>query len=100
MLKLKGNYDEIHESIKKENIPKEWTYSADYTIYKILIAILEKYIEEADKMVILNNKDEIIQIIDELKGLENHYDEAEENYSNDVERIFNKIGKILPTLWW
>lgn len=101
----KGKYEKIMESITSKNVPSSWTYSLDYTFYKLIIATLEKYLHEADKIVVIHNKEDILWIIEEtkkiLEDIEFMYkpNDAIEINKKTID-IFNKMGEILPTLWW
>lgn len=90
------SYDDIIKDINKNNIPREWTYDLTSTLPKVIIACLYKYLEEADKMVILEPTtiDEILDIINELEV----YGVDEDNIK--IEETFKRVGEILPRLWW
>lgn len=94
--KPKKTYDEVIKDINKDNIPREWTYDLTSTLPKVIVACLYKYLEEADKMVVLepHTTDEILDIINVLEA----YGEDEANI--DIEEVFKRIGSILPNLWW
>lgn len=114
MLRLKGNYNKIINSIHTQNIPSEWTWNMDYTICRLLSSMLSKFLKEAKTMVILDNEEEIIEVRDRLNQIikwgENTdiYDMDDINSVNkELERrekfrieTFEKLGKILPSLWW
>lgn len=114
MLRLKGNsYSKIINSIHSQNIPAEWTWNMDYTICRLLSSMLSKYIKEAKTMVILENEEEIIEVRNRLNQIikwednADIYDMDKENANKELERrekfrieTFEKLGKILPSLWW
>lgn len=113
MLRLRGNYNKMMNSIHSQNIPSEWTWSMDYTICRLLVSMLSKFLKEAKTTVILENEDEIIEVRDRLNQIikwednDEVYDMDKENAKQELERrekfrieTFEKLGKILPSLWW
>lgn len=113
MLRLRGNYNKIMNSIHTQNIPSEWTWNMDYTICRLLSSMLSKYIKEAKTMIILENEEEIIEVRNKLNQIikwednTDVYDMEKESAKQELERrekfrieTFEKLGKILPNLWW
>lgn len=114
MLILKSNsYSKIINSIHTQNIPEEWTWNMDYTICRLLSSMLSKFLKEAKTMVVLENEEDIIEVRDRLNKIikwednTDVYDMEKENANKELERrkkfrieTFEKLGKILPALWW
>lgn len=113
MLRLRGSYKKMMGSIHSQNIPEEWTWSMDYTICRLLLSMLSKYIKEAKKMIILENEEEIIEVRNKLNQIikwednTDIYDMRKEEAEKELERrekfrieTFEKLGKMLPSLWW
>lgn len=113
MLRLKGNYNKIINSIHTQNIPSEWTWNCDYTICRLLSSMLSKYIKEAKTTIVLENEEDIIDVRDRLNQIikwednADIYDMDKESAKQELERrekfrieTFEKLGKILPSLWW
>lgn len=113
MLRLRGNYNKIMNSIHTQNIPVEWTWSMDYTICRLLSSMISKFLKEAKQIVVLENEKEIMEVRDGLNQIikwEDNmdvYDMNKELANKELERrekfrieTFEKLGKILPTLWW
>lgn len=113
MLRLKGNYNKIINSIHTQNIPVEWTWSMDYTICRLLSSMISKFLKEAKQIVVLENEKEIIEVRDGLNKIIKWgdnidvYDMDKDSANQELERrekfrieTFEKLGKILPTLWW
>ncbi|MDY2630092.1 MAG: hypothetical protein SOV85_01875 [Clostridium sp.] len=101
----KGKHVDIMESIVAKNVPSSWTYNLDYTFYQLIVAVLEKYLHEADKIIVIHNKEDILWIIEETKKLLKDFDdvvtvEQGEDVQNRTISVFNKLSEILPTLWW
>lgn len=113
MLRLRGNYNKIINSIHSQNIPSEWTWNMDYTICRLLSSMLSKYIKEAKTMVVLENEEDIVDIKNRLNQIikwednADIYDMRKEEAEKELERrekfrieTFEKLGKMLPSLWW
>lgn len=113
MLRLRGNYNKIINSIHSQNIPSEWTWNMDYTICRLLSSMLSKYIKEAKTMVVLENEEDIVDIKNRLNQIikwednADIYDMDKESAKQELEKrekfrieTFEKLGKILPALWW
>lgn len=113
MLRLRGNYNKIINSIHSQNIPSEWTWNMDYTICRLLSSMLSKYIKEAKTMVVLENEEDIVDIKNRLNQIikwednADIYDMDKEEAEKELERrekfrieTFEKLGKMLPSLWW
>lgn len=113
MLRLRGNYNKIINSIHSQNIPSEWTWNMDYTICRLLSSMLSKYIKEAKTMVVLENEEDIVDIKNRLNQIikwednTDIYDMRKEEAEKELERrekfrieTFEKLGKMLPSLWW
>lgn len=115
MLRLKGSYNKIINSIHTQNIPSEWTWDMDYTICRLLSSMLSKFLKEAKAMVVLENEEEIIEIRDRLNQIIKWGDNDDifcdtidtESIKQELEKreklrieTFEKLGKILPSLWW
>lgn len=112
MLRLRGNYNKIINSIHSQNIPSEWTWNMDYTICRLLSSMLSKYIKEAKTMVVLENEEDIVDIKNRLNQIikwednADIYDMDKESAKQELEKrekfrieTFEKLGKILPALW-
>lgn len=80
------------------------TWNTDITIYKFLIAILKGYVANAKKEVIVENEEEINKIIEELylqlTSTVNCEDVLTEEMNNRRNKTFEKLSKILPSLWY
>lgn len=109
MLILKSNsYSKIINSIHTQNIPEEWTWNMDYTICRLLSSMLSKFLKEAKTMVVLENEEDIIEVRDRLNQIIKWEDNMDKEVANkELERrekfrieTFEKLGKILPSLWW
>lgn len=94
--KVNKTYDDVIKDICPKNIPMEWTYDMTSTLPRLLSAYLNKYLLDAEQWVILDDdiKDSILDLIAELDALE-----KDEWCENSI-KIFTKLGKILPFLWW
>lgn len=113
MLRLKGNYKKMINSIHTQNIPSEWTWNMDYVICKLLSSMISKYIKEAKTTIILENEEDIVDVKNRLNQIikwednTDVYDMEKESAKQELERrekfrieTFEKLGKILPSLWW
>lgn len=108
MLKQKGKYDNIINSITKDNIPKAWTYDMTSTLPILLIAYLEKWLEEAERMIVIEDKyrQKINNIINNLKEyleMDSSESTSMEEYNKSkelIEETLKELGSILTYLWW
>lgn len=113
MLRLKGSHNKIINSIHTQNIPSEWTWNMDHTICRLLSSMLSKFLKEAKTMIVLENEEDIVDVRDNLNQIikwEDNidvYDMDKDNARQELERrekfrieTFEKLGKILPSLWW
>lgn len=113
MLRLNGSYEKMMNSIRSQNIPKEWTWNMDHTICRLLSSMLSKFLKEAKTMIVIENEEEIIEVRDRLNQIikwednADVYDMDKERAKQELERreefrieTFEKLGKILPSLWW
>lgn len=113
MLRLKGSPNKIINSIHTQNIPSEWTWNMDHTICRLLSSMLSKFLKEAKTIIVLENEEDIVDVRDGLNQIikwEDNidvYDMDKDSASQELERrekfrieTFEKLGKILPSLWW